>query len=386
MEMVRLLTFLAFSAPLLAADPKGHAHGKKGGHGPAGSGTIALDVFGTENALDLLVVEKNGESTLLLHQRSENRGHTWSNPVLVAPNGPPVYGARRGCDPQIAAAGNQLVAVWTMAGTDAWGSGPLATATSKDGGKTWTPGPNPADDGATNGHGFADLAVDDKGVFHLVWLDSRDGKQGLRYSKSADAGATWSSNLTLKPGTCECCPNTLASGAGKIGVLYRAQDPRDMRVAVSEDYGKSWPAHDWAGSFNWKLDGCPHAGGGLAIAGNRINAVVWTGEPTKVGVYALTSKDSGKTWETPERLGPPEAVYPDIAVSGQRLAAVWGVSGAIWSSSSENGGAWSAPTKLSGETAAAYPRVIAAGDGFSVFWTEGAGGDRNVWKSRSLPQ
>ena len=27
------------------------------------------------------------------------------------------------------------------------------------------------------------------GVFHLVWLDSRDGPKGLRYARSSDGGA-----------------------------------------------------------------------------------------------------------------------------------------------------------------------------------------------------
>src|SRR5690606_32682217 len=146
----------------------------------------------------------------------------------------PPFSPHRGMDPRIAASRDRLVAVWTTAGTDAWGSGPLASAFSRDGGRTWEVGPNPSDSGLTTGHGFHDLAADAEGTFHLVWLDSRDGRQGLRYSRSRDGGRTWEANRTLATDTCQCCRNTLATGpGGEVGVLYRYGDPRDMRFRLS---------------------------------------------------------------------------------------------------------------------------------------------------------
>lgn len=120
------------------------------------------------------------------YRGSEDGGEKWSEPVCVDKGMPPPDKASRGMDAQIAGASDRLVAVWETKGTDAWGGGPMATAISSDGGKTWKPGPNPADDGATSGHRFIDVAADEDGAFHLVWLDGRAGKQGLQYARSGD--------------------------------------------------------------------------------------------------------------------------------------------------------------------------------------------------------
>lgn len=222
-------------------------------------GVRSLDISGGGDRLHILFAEqRTGEAKpLLLHQRSDDAGVNWREPVRVDAASPPAFSPRRGMDPQIAADGERLIAVWTTAGTDRWGSGPMATALSRDGGRSWKPGPNPADDGLTTGHGFIDLTADAAGTFHLTWLDSRDGKQGLRYARSSDAGGTWSANATVMAQTCECCANTIAAGSGGIvGILYRGHDPRDMHLALSTDDGRAWTSHR-AGSFDWKFPGCP---------------------------------------------------------------------------------------------------------------------------------
>ena len=127
------------------------------------------------------------------------------------------------------------------AGTDKWGSGPMATALSNDGGATWRPGPKPADDGSTTGHGFIDIVADDVGILHLTWLDSRDGKQGLRYARSEDAGKTWAVNITAKAGTCECCSNAIVAGGGHTtSEPKQLGDASAIQGAVSADAGITW--------------------------------------------------------------------------------------------------------------------------------------------------
>ena len=176
-----------------------------------------------------------------------------------------MHGPHRGTDPQIAATGDHLVAVWTSPGTSKWGTGPLAVAVSRDGGRTWSRGGNPADDNSTDGHGFIDVAADPAGGFHAVWLDGRDGDSGLRVASSAD-GVIWRPNANVDAVTCQCCWNDLAVlGPGRLAVLYRDRDPRDMAVAISEDGARSWERRGVAGEFGWKVDGCPHVGGGLAV-------------------------------------------------------------------------------------------------------------------------
>lgn len=389
-----LLIGLALALPLSGnATPQGK-----------GKGVLALDVSvdrnRPESPIDLLFAEQavGDETAHLFYQRSADEGKSWSDPVKVDEGTSAPFSTHRGLDPQVASHGDQLVAVWMTPGTDQWGSGPMTTARSDDRGVTWTTGPNPADDGLTTGHGFIDLMADHDGIFHLVWLDSRDKKQGLRYARSEDGGKSWSKNLTIQQGTCECCRNTLALGDnGEIAVLYRDHNPRDMKIASSLDHGKTWSAGKTAGTFGWEFEGCPHAGGGLAIAvpiagqsgpGDR-HAVVWTGATDRTGVYAV-SQIAGESTESITQLGLSTASYPDLAIwKGNTLAAVWveresegsPVRCAMKRSDQD---AWQAPIVLDqAASSATHPLVVPLPSGFRVFWTESPDG-QGQWKSQLI--
>jgi hypothetical protein len=303
-------------------------------------------------------------------------------------------------DPQIAADGDRLLAVWTAPGTSLWGGGPLASALSADGGRTWTPGPAPADDGTTDGHNYVDAVADGRGAFHLVWLDDRDGSRGLRAARSTDGGRTWSANKTIDGETCECCWNRLAAGPdGVVRVLYRDRLPdRDMIVAASAAGGESWRRLGAAGDFDWVFDGCPHAGGGLAVSGvaskggeqgavPRLSALVWTGAEGKAGLWLVASADGGRSWSEPRRMGSDRARNADLAAAGGRLVAAWDQDRRIHAAVSDDGGAtWGDPEPLTeaGRTAT-HPLVVAAGDGALVLWTEAPEDGASAWVARRFP-
>ena len=307
------------------------------------------------------------------------------------------FSLHRGMDAQLAAAGDRVVAIWTTDGTDQWGSGPMATALSDDGGKTWRSGPNPADDGSTTGHGFIDIAADPAGTFHLTWLDSRDGKQGLRYARSEDGGKSWSANVTAKAATCECCSNVIvASAPGEVAILFRDGNPRDMRLVRSRDRGQHWLPPTTAGGFDWQFNGCPHVGGGLALVGNGASAVfhalTWTGKSDRTGVYHVALANGDQPASEPKQLGDPTASHPDLAVDAQgRLAAVWdsraGETPGIWGATSADAGkSWGVPRRLSAEEAAAtHPRIVAMRSGFRAFWTQECAGKPTIWATALLP-
>jgi hypothetical protein len=366
-------------------------------HGPhGGPGVVGIDVYAQGAKVDLLLAVKGAEGVELRHQRSTDGGRSWRAGQTIASGPARVATPRRGNDPQIAAVGERLVALWSAPGTSRFGGGPLATALSEDGGLHWQPGPNPADDGSTGHHGFADLLRDDTGRLHLVWLDARDGGQGLRASVSGDFGRTWSANVTVDERTCECCLNRLAAtGRDTTAVIYRDKGPRDMAVAATRDGGRSWTRLGTAGEFQWQFEGCPEAGGALARptagpAGGLV-ALVWTGAEGRAGLYVLRSAGEGSAWSSPSRLGGAGAQRGDLAASGARLAATWDEVAAggrsIFASVSSDGGVtWSTPDRLSAEAGqAAQPLLAPTEPGrFLVVWTEAGPDGVTVWRSRLL--
>lgn len=234
----------------------------------------SFDVYTDGEVMHLFSAESRppAKTVRLYHRSSADEGASWSPPVQVNDAAHPPHKPHRGNDIQIAAAGNSLVAAWTTAGTGFMGSGPLATAVSKDGGQTWQPGANPGDKNNTAGHGFADIIAHRDG-FDMVWLDSRMDKQGLRHARSSDGGVSWSDNVTLDAKTCECCWNSLARAAdGNLYALYRGLTPRDMLLTSSHD-GENWKQLGPVGKFDWKIDACPHNGGGLALWPGQTNTL-----------------------------------------------------------------------------------------------------------------
>lgn len=379
------------------------AMGEHAGHGGGGgehaghamhlpNGVVSLDVVAQGGRLHLLTGKNDNGKATLWHQVSADDGKSWSKEVEV--QGPPGAGATvtRGSDARIAIAGKTLVAMWMshVEGAKHGGAGPMISARSTDGGKTWAPAGGPAD-WPKGPHAFFTLSSDGK-TMHAAWLDSRDGPppapgaQGMRYAFSTDAGSSWSKNITLDNVTCACCWTTSkADSDGNLFVLYRDKQPSDMAIGVVDAKTHEWTRLATVGAFNWDFPGCPHIGGGLAIKASKgapeIHAVIGTRKKGDAGVYHLKSADGGKSWSAPFRLGDDSATHADIALGKSgRLAAVWDMTDAetndgslaIYASQSgDDGASWSPARRISApHMSATHPRVVATQAGFVAFWTE----------------
>ncbi|MGD0962170.1 MAG: sialidase family protein, partial [Methylomonas sp.] len=309
----------------------------------------------TIHAVYALTADHKSKSAYIGYVNSVDGGEHWSNPIAINSKLELPVESKFGNDIQIAAYGKDLMVVWQTSG-EIPGMGPLFTVYSRDGGQSWKQGENPSGDNVNTDQSHADIAADKQGKFHLVWLDDRNenGFQGLRYARSGDNGRHWEFAQTIDDSSCSCCWNRLAVAEnGRLEALYRDMEFRDMALAQSDDAGQSWRLLGRVGEFNWKFDGCPHNGGGLAItAAGILHSSVWTGAENKQGLYYLNSADAGKHWSAPRLLGN-NAFHSDIAAQDEeQIAVIWDAmgpegSGVYTSRSANNGQDWSAPSKLS---------------------------------------
>jgi Neuraminidase (sialidase) len=340
-----------------------------------------FDAYVDDGIVHLLVGGKLSakDKQIAIHYvRSEDGGLHWSDPITLS-NIPSTI-ASRGNDIQLAAKGDRLLVIWQTKG-ELPSMGPLVSAYSEDGGKTWKQGPNPAINNAGD-QSHIDLIADQHGDFHAVWLEDpeENGYQSLRYAQSVDGGKQWGKVATLDNSTCSCCLNTFAlSPNNELNILYRDMTPRDMALQQSMDNGKTWRRVSTAGEFGWKFDGCPHVGGGLAYTDTKNNkqlhSLVWTGLEQKAGLYYLASNDNGTNWSQPQKMGN-TTIHGDIAAYDGKLSAVWDEMEAdgtsvFYAKSEDEGKNWSKPTRLTeAKNAATHPRLVATKHGFLAFWTE----------------
>lgn len=359
-----------------------------------GRDLLSFDVYADGDSLHALFAAASAtpKQPYVGYLRSEDGGKHWTAPIEIGQYASATLESSAGNEIQIAAAGDTLLAVWQITG-EIPGMGPLQTIYSKDGGVHWSLGANPAGSQADQSH--PDLAADAEGRFHLVWLDDRDenGYQGVRYARTSNAGQNWELAQTIDDSSCSCCWNRLLTGPNEqLDVLYRDMEPRDMALAQSEDAGQSWRRLSTVGEFNWVFDGCPHNGGGLARAGNTIQALAWTGVEDKAGLYHLSSSDNGKTWSLPQVMsGESLAFHGDIAALNERhVLAIWDARGAegsavMISESLDGGKRWSSARQISTPgSSAEFPRLLATANGRLALWFEQKPGSVKQWMSAIL--
>jgi hypothetical protein len=356
----------------------------------------SFDVFVDGRTIHLLVSGKiAGEQSQRLHYvYSEDGGATWSPPVSIDTGKTPPHEPSPTNAVQIAARGKHLLAIWSTSGKGWNGSGPMRTARSADGGKTWQRGASPADHRRPSDQSFVDLVADHSGTFHAIWLDDQGKDQrGLFSASSTDFGAHWGQHRRIDALTCDCCPNKLVTtNGGNLFVVYRDRDPRDMRCASSTNGGKTWRIGKQVGAFDWRFNGCPHVGAGVvAFAhGQTVHATVWTGREGRRGVYYLLSQNGGQRWSAPLRLGNDTAHHSDLAAGdATHLMAVWdsmeaGQFSIMTATSAAGGHSWSVPRPLhTSTTPVLHPRIVATPFGYRVFWM--AYGTHTTWAMATVP-
>ena len=204
---------------------------------------------------------------------------------------------------------------------------------SADRGATWSTPVTVTDDSAFGSHNFHALYAAPGGAVYASWLDGRTGKSSVFMTRSTDGGKSWTPNVRVTAGEgCPCCRTTMASGPdGALYLAWRRVFPGNVRevvVARSTDRGATWSEPVRAQRDGWIYDGCPHAGPSLQVDGaGRVHIAWWSGKQGAAGVWYAQSRDGAQSFSEPMPLGVAEFSRPahvQLALGGQeRLIAAW---------------------------------------------------------------
>jgi hypothetical protein len=264
--------------------------------------------------------------------------------------------------------------------------GALRFVRSADGGKTWSAPVTVTDDSTFGSHNFHAMHIASDGTIYVAWLDARSGKSTPYLTSSVDHGQTWAPNRPIAHNVaCPCCRTAIATAPnGRVYAAWRrvfSGNVRDIVVATSADYGKTWQEPTRVHADNWIVDACPHAGPALAVdRSNHLHVVWWTGKEGAAGVYYARSDDEGRTFTHHTALGVAQFSRPShvqLALGDSNLVAVAWDDGTrkvprITLRLSHDGGATFAPPEIvsHAERVATFPTLGFSGHQVTIAWAE----------------
>ena len=280
----------------------------------------------------------------------------------------------------------------------------IHVASSIDGGATWGASVRVNDDTGAAYNFMPSMDVLSDGSVALAWLDERGPGTEMRFSRSTDAGATWSANVvavTQPEGEpCDCCqPHLLAFAGGAVGVAFRNNitNVRDMYVSISTNMGVTWFPPERVSEGGWTLGSCPGSGPAIAAMGegaivtwmdrSRAHSDIWVDEWT--GPAAGFGDDRILAEGTSFAVN-----HPVIAVVGDTVHVAYtsterDASDIRLVTSTDRGTTWSAPMNLSdatGLTRESEVEIVIDGFGEALaIWTDNRNGAGDIYFGRGGP-
>ena len=213
-----------------------------------------------------MVAMTYGAGKAIYFTSSQDKGHTFGPPVLVAADAVMSLGRHRG--PRVTILPHAIV-ISSVTGKPAVAD--LRVWRSTDHGKTWLAGGAVNDVPGAAREGLFAIGSDPKGNLFAAWLDLRSKGTRIYGSRSSDGGITWAKNVLVYESPdgsiCECChPSVVLDQQGRISVMWRNEmkGARDMYVSSSSD-GIHFEKAQKMGTGTWLLNACPMDGGGLAL-------------------------------------------------------------------------------------------------------------------------
>jgi hypothetical protein len=319
---------------------------------------------------------------------SSDGGRSFAPPATIATIGDGTIDSHGDARPKVVALNDGgLIASYTTR-PDKQMIGTIFTARSTDGGKTFSPPQAMLSEG---GQRFEAFTVSPKGRIYAGWLDKThalkakaEGREfagsGVAFATSDDGGATFKGKSILMDHACECCKMSAAIDRDGQAVFAWRQvfedGARDHYAARLSADGATLSGGR-VSDDNWVINACPHQGPSLAIDRAGVWHLAWfTKGKTRQGLFYAQSRDNGKSFSTPEKIGD-DARAPSFAAllaTKDRLYRVWkefdGTTTTVPMQMSRDGGKnWSAPRVMaSAADAADSPQLVDDGRRAFLSW------------------
>ena len=310
--------------------------------------------------------------------------------------------------PSVAAFANGALAVqWLMKNGPSTYDYDLNVSLSSNNGLSWGEVIVPHRDRTKSQHGFATLLPLAQDRLMAIWLDGRaynpdatdtaenrfTNAMQLR-ATTIDANGNLSEDILLDARTCTCCQTSAAvTDDGITLVAYRDRTSDEIRdISLVRQVGDVWSKPKTLHADGWEISGCPVNGPAIDANGQKVVVAWFTAANDIPMVNVAFSKDAGENFSPAIRIDKDKAAgRVDVLQLGDGSALVswieWTSAGEtllVCRALPENG--CSEPQVITLNNAAGainFPRMVLAGDGVYIAWTQPPNGSSSVPGSKS---
>jgi len=215
---------------------------------------------------------------------------------------------------------------------------------SADYGKSFSTPITVNNDHLLTGHSFNELHVNDDGEVSIVWLDGRLSYQLRKQGKESNGSALYLaqstynkssgkfnfSNTQLANNTCVCCRIAIdINKDNQLAIFWRhiyGDNIREFALLTLDRSSQKQSEVKRISNDHWKINGCPHQGGGISIDKHNRYHLTWFNQGSKgKGIFYAFSDDQGKSTSTPLAIGnsTQQAAHPNILSNGNIVDIVW---------------------------------------------------------------
>jgi len=279
--------------------------------GPSESPSIAADSSG---GLHVVWHDYTSGDYEIYYKKSVDGGTTWTTAKMIS------------LTPHFSFLGNIAAgpsdSLFVVFRDDSPGLGDIYCTKSTDGGATWATSQRIAQTSGWSNYPL--IAVDPSGNLHAVWRDDTPGNQEIYYTKSSNAGASWTPavRITWTSGASDL-PSIAADPSGNLQVVWRddTSGNREIYYRKSTDGGTSWATVrrlTWTPSWTESPSITADSWGDLHV--------IWADQTDGWEIYYKKSTDGGVNWAPNKRItwGYRDCVRPAAAVdSYDYVHVVW---------------------------------------------------------------